>query len=851
MKLPFHRRLQAALALAAFFFQTLAPFASAQQATGVPQLLNYQGRVTVGGTNFTGTGWFKFSLVDGGVNQNRTATAIVKVNGAGEINGVEVADGGSGYLTPPAVTIQGTGTGAEVDAFLEDGQVSEFDVRDGGGGYSTVTETIAHLTAPPANIVPTTFWSNDGSGVSGAEPQAAVARSVTKGLYSVLLGDADMQPLPAQVFANPDVRLRVWFSAAEDGPFTLLTPDQRIAAVGYALMAEDVKDGAITTAKLAADAVTLAQLSPELRQSIQSIQAWQATQLPVITSPAAADTAIGAAFTYQITASGSPLSYAATGLPAGWTVNTTSGLISATPAAAGTVTFNVTATNVAGQSPPKGVTVTVLGPVYVDFATGHDGNAGTQAAPVKTIVQGLAIAHALPALREVHVSSAAHTISATVNLKSGARLLGGYDRAAGWSRTAPRTPVNYFGGPAPAAGSTLAVFNANNLTKPVLVDGFAIDATLAPTSARSSSAGVSIKNCINVVLTNNSITAGNGGFGTAGANGAAGADGEDGGDAGILGVVVPHPDSGDPIQIAGRGIPGNSAATNGAGRGGQGGYGAFLVQHPYAPTETTDAVAVAGEAGFGANGGAGGDAFGNGAANAPSGAPGTDGSQGLHGAPGLVQTAAVLGTFGDFVTNSGRAGSDGDPGGGGGGGGGGGRITSGTVTQQFQTGWRGGSGGGGGEGGGGGKGGAGGAGGGGSFAVTIYNSTVRISGCQLTTFTGGPGGAGGDGGIGGAGGQGGNGYVTPVFLGANPGNGGRGGDGAAGRNGGGGTGGTGGPSIGIVASAASNLTQSGNTFTLGNAGAGGPGGLRPGFLGTQAPSGPAGVRQNILTGVAP
>ena len=35
------------------------------QSGGVPQLMNYQGRVTVAGTNFNGTGYFKFSLVDG------------------------------------------------------------------------------------------------------------------------------------------------------------------------------------------------------------------------------------------------------------------------------------------------------------------------------------------------------------------------------------------------------------------------------------------------------------------------------------------------------------------------------------------------------------------------------------------------------------------------------------------------------------------------------------------------------------------------------------------------------------------------------------------------------------------
>lgn len=39
-------------------------FASVARAQ-VPQFINYQGRVAVGGTNFTGTGQFKFALVDG------------------------------------------------------------------------------------------------------------------------------------------------------------------------------------------------------------------------------------------------------------------------------------------------------------------------------------------------------------------------------------------------------------------------------------------------------------------------------------------------------------------------------------------------------------------------------------------------------------------------------------------------------------------------------------------------------------------------------------------------------------------------------------------------------------------
>ena len=134
----------------------------------VPGIINYQGRVSVNGTNFNGTGQFQFALVNG----------------------------------PPGTT---------------------------------------------------TYWSN------GA---ATVSVPVTKGLYSVLLGDttvANMATISATVFTNADVRLRVWFSGGAG--LQQLTPDQRLAAVGYALMAASVPAGSITAAQLASNAVTAASIA--------------------------------------------------------------------------------------------------------------------------------------------------------------------------------------------------------------------------------------------------------------------------------------------------------------------------------------------------------------------------------------------------------------------------------------------------------------------------------------------------------------------------------------------------------------------------------------------------------------
>lgn len=144
----------------------------------VPQLINYQGRVVVGTTNFNGTGQFKFALVN--------------ANGS------------------------------------------------------------------------TTYWSNDGTSSAGSQPTNAVSLTVSKGLYSVLLGDTSIPNMsvsvPASVFNNSDVRLRVWFNDGTTGS-QLLSPDQRIASVGYAAMAANIVDGAITSAKIANGAVGTAQIA--------------------------------------------------------------------------------------------------------------------------------------------------------------------------------------------------------------------------------------------------------------------------------------------------------------------------------------------------------------------------------------------------------------------------------------------------------------------------------------------------------------------------------------------------------------------------------------------------------------
>jgi len=81
--------------------------------------------------------------------------------------------------------------------------------------------------------------------------------------------------------------------------------------------------------------------------------------LPVISSATTASANVGTPFSYTITSTPAATSYNVGNLPAGLTANTTSGLISGTPAAAGTANVSISANNATGTGASVTLAITI------------------------------------------------------------------------------------------------------------------------------------------------------------------------------------------------------------------------------------------------------------------------------------------------------------------------------------------------------------------------------------------------------------------------------------------------------------------------------------------------------------
>jgi hypothetical protein len=236
----------------------------------------YQGHVLTNGVGFAGTGQFEFALVTS-ANTNSTATAVASITaGGGPVSAITIISPGNGYVTAPAVTISGGGgSGATATAIIGGGgapnQVSSIMINNPGSNYTSVpTVTIA---PPPVGIGYTTYWNNDGNGLAGSgvngvsglqQPASAVNVGVTNGLFTVILGNAqliNMTAIPAALFSSqPNLQLQIWFNDGVHG-LSPVSPLQTLTPTPNAVMALNASNllGTLPASQISG-AVTLSQL---------------------------------------------------------------------------------------------------------------------------------------------------------------------------------------------------------------------------------------------------------------------------------------------------------------------------------------------------------------------------------------------------------------------------------------------------------------------------------------------------------------------------------------------------------------------------------------------------------------
>ena len=91
---------------------------------------------------------------------------------------------------------------------------------------------------------------------------------------------------------------------------------------------------------------------------VQVVYLANSTTLPAVSSPSAVSGVSGSPFTFTVTATLAPNTFSAAGLPAGLSINPTSGVISGTPTGVGTYNVTLTVTG-QGGSTVSGLTITI------------------------------------------------------------------------------------------------------------------------------------------------------------------------------------------------------------------------------------------------------------------------------------------------------------------------------------------------------------------------------------------------------------------------------------------------------------------------------------------------------------
>jgi uncharacterized delta-60 repeat protein len=286
-------------------------------------------------------------------------------------------------------------------------------------GVGTGPNAVLVITISPSPLAPVITSSpvvstgRVGSATTLGTPLYQIVASNTPNLYEVTAGTAlttigasmTLDPTTGAVYGTPDVAgtYHVWFAASNAaggrGPSMEVTfviqPPANVPVItsngtvagqvgqsfSYAIAATNSPtsygDGGMPAAWLSRNGnlisgipntatvtpllltVTASNADGTSAPKTVAITIAPAPATPVITSAGTASGRVGLAFSYQMSASASPTSFNAAGLPPGLTLNPTTGLITGTPTLADTFTVTLSAANTAGLGVTSPLTISI------------------------------------------------------------------------------------------------------------------------------------------------------------------------------------------------------------------------------------------------------------------------------------------------------------------------------------------------------------------------------------------------------------------------------------------------------------------------------------------------------------
>ena len=305
--------------------------ASASGASATFTADNTAPTVTLGGPSSSfatiGPVTYTVTYADANFQGSTLAVANVTLNRTGTANGAVTVTGGGNSYTVTISSILGDGTlGISIPAGLATDQAGNLAPAATGG------------TLTVDNTAPTVTISAPSRTLTTSGPVTYTVTYVDANISTISLTAASIQ-LNRSGTANGTVSV----SGSGGSRTVTISNTTGDGALGISLVAGTAIDLADNPAAAAGPSTTFtADNTP-----------------PVITSATTASVIYRSAFSYTIIASGSPVSFSASGLPTGLSVDTVTGVISGTPTQTGTFNIPLGATDTAGNNGTTTLALTV------------------------------------------------------------------------------------------------------------------------------------------------------------------------------------------------------------------------------------------------------------------------------------------------------------------------------------------------------------------------------------------------------------------------------------------------------------------------------------------------------------